>query len=347
MKTNKLWSLISSEEVKNILPLTNKQKGVVTEWRKSIIDIIQWKSNKKLLIIGPCSLDYDESVLRYVDEVLLHNDVVKTQDKIQIVMRAYTQKPRTITWWRGIQDSQPWEKTDINKWLLHARELSLKIIDRWIPIADELLSPQYIFHMDDYLSYWAIWARASENTFHRDVASFVGFPVWIKNPTSWDIWIMTNNIRASQVWWWVFSINWELYKWSGNEFAHWILRWWWIWPDYKSPQPNYSYDHIQEYLKFAEKLQLENPWLIVDCNHWNSWKQYEKQINIMEDLFDNVIPKLWEQGNVIKWFMVESYLYDGRQDYVEWTKKWLSITDPCIGKERTIKFILKLAENLK
>ena len=312
--TKKVWKLTQVKKLKNQLFLSKEWKQRVTKARKSLSDIILWKSNKKILIIGPCSSDYEESILEYAK--FLRDLKEKYSDKLEIVMRFYTWKPRSTVWWKWILHSLPWQEDDLRSWIKYARSLAIKLIEDYdMSLADELLYPELSSRLWDLYSYMAIWARSTENQFHREVASWLNFPVWIKNPTSWDLktmenWVLACSKNSSYI------LERTIYKTSWNKVAHSILRGWYSWPNYDKAK------------------DLDYP-LIVDCNHENSHKTPEKQIDIMMETMKY-------KNNNIKWFMVESYLFDGRQDYSEDLKKGLSLTDPCIWKEKTKNFIESL-----
>jgi 3-deoxy-7-phosphoheptulonate synthase len=327
-----IWNLLSPDALKSRIPLTEKAKDFTENSRQELKDIFSWKSNKKILIIGPCSADFEESLYEYAD--FLNNMQKKVEDKIKIVMRFYTGKPRTIGWWKWLQNSAPWEKPDLITWIENSRKIAINIIEKYnLALADELLHPQLIEHIGDLYSYFAIWARSSENQFHREVSSGLDFPVWMKNPTSWNISIMLNSVQA-----WTTSsvyVIWnDVYETSWNSYCHSILRGGITWPNYDLESIKKSYDE-------NIKRNIINKWLIIDTNHDNSQKKYEKQIDIMQEVM-NSISENKELKNFVKWFMVESYLYDWRQDYSENIQKWLSLTDLCIWKEKTEELIMSL-----
>lgn len=312
--TKKIWKLPQVKNLRKSLFLSKTWRQKVKESISRLQNIISWKLDKKILIIWPCSADFDSSLFEYA--WFLKEMKEKYSDKLEIVMRFYTGKPRTTVWWKGILHSEPGKSADLKSWIKHSRKTAIKLIEDYnMSLADELLYPELSSRLWDLYSYMAIWARSTENQFHREVASWLIFPVWIKNPTSWDLSIMNNSIIAAKA-----SSNYVMerviYETSGNSSAHGILRWWSTWPN------------------FSEAKDYSSP-LIVDCNHENSGKDPNKQIEIMKEV-------MWYKNDNIKGFMVESYLFDGRQDYSGTCKKWLSLTDPCTGKENTKKFIKEL-----
>lgn len=332
MKNKVIWKLLSPDLLREKYSLSDKAKREIIKARNELKDIISWKSDKKILIIGPCSADFEESLYEYA--WFLSEMQQKVQDKIKIVMRFYTGKPRTIGGWKWLQNSNPWDIPDLITWIENTRKIAINIIEKYnLPLADELLHPQLVEHNEDIYSYLAVWARSSENQFHREVSSGLSFPIWMKNPTSWDIKLMINSIQA----WMTPSMYavWEdVYETMWNDFCHWILRWGVSWP-------NYSIDNIQKAYDIMVERKIKNKALIIDTNHDNSRKQYENQNKIMTDVLNSITVNE-NLKKFVKWFMVESYLYEWRQDYSDNAKKWLSLTDPCIWIEKTEELIMNL-----
>jgi 3-deoxy-7-phosphoheptulonate synthase len=290
------------------------------------------------LIIGPCSADFEESLYEYAE--FLSDLQMMVWDKIKIVMRFYTWKPRTVWGWKGLQNSEPWEKPNLITWIENSRRIAINIIQKYnLPLADELLHPQLINYFDDIFSYFAIGARSTENQFHREVSSWLKIPVWMKNPTSGDIWTMCNSIKAGQAEG-TYVIWEEVYETQGNKLTHWVLRWWESWSNYS------LWDIIKTFDKVKEK-NIKKPSLIIDCNHSNSWKKWKKQVKIMNKVLDS-ISETKELKDFVKWFMIESYLYDWRADFedIKTVKKGLSLTDPCVGKNWTVDLVEGLYKRL-
>lgn len=262
-------------------------------------------------------------------------------------MRFYTWKPRTVWGWKGLQNSIPWKKPNLITWIENSRKIAINIIEKYnLPLADELLQAQLVNYVDDIFCYFAIGARSTEDQFHREVTSGLNIPVWMKNPTSGDLQIMCNSVKAGQTSS-VYIIWNEVYETTWNNLVHWVLRWWSNWA-------NYSLENIEKTLELSEKMWVENLSLIVDCNHSNSWKKWEKQVKIMEEVMESinphsVSPKGREVTQFVKWFMIEGYLEDWRQDFenIETVKKWLSLTDPCVGKEGTRELVERLYGKIK
>ncbi len=326
--------LLSVEELKSKYNLSENAQNNLKQHKKELSNIINWVDSRKILIIWPCSADFEESLYEYAE--FLSELQKKVEDKIKIVMRFYTGKPRTVWGWKGLQNSNPWEEPNIITWIENSRAIAINIIEKHnLPLADELLHPQLISYVEDVFSYFAIWARSTENQYHREVVSGLTIPVWMKNPTSWDIWSMCNSIKAGQTES-TFVVGNEVYETTWNNLTHWILRWGASWPNYS------LWDIVESYEK-TKAMKIENSSLLIDCNHDNSWKKPEKQIQILSEVMGNIEWQT-ELYNFVKWFMVESYLYDWRQDVTDFSqvKKGLSLTDPCIGKQGTIKLVEEL-----
>jgi len=377
--------ILTFDEISKKIPIDIDQKDFISKSTNSIKDILSWKSSKKILIIWPCSADFEQSLYEYAKNISIFRE--EYWDKLEIVMRFYTWKPRTIWWWKGLINSFPWEKPDLNKWLLKTREIALNIIKKYkIPLADEMLYPDLSQRFQDIYSYMALWARSSENQFHREVASWLNIPIWIKNSTSWDIESMINSIKASRQPS-VYNINSKIYNTSWNLYTHWILRWGRLGANvYNKILKNnindiynilktknsieIQKDEIFELLKTDKSINIKNFDLIdmeffynyinknwdnisflVDCNHENSNKNHLEQIEVVKSVFKNldILKNKWiDIYKYFKWFMVESYLYDWRQDFdsVNNCKKWLSLTDPCIWIKNTQKLIKEIYNSI-
>lgn len=337
-----IWK-IHLEEIKQKYSLSEKSIKNIWENTQKIKNIISGKDQRKLLIIWPCSVDYEESIIEYAEFLAKMRE--KYWDKIEIVMRYYTQKPRTTVGWKGIIQQWIWEKVDYIKWLEHSRELAIKIIEKYnIPLATELLYPEFISLFDDIFSYLVVWARSTENQHHREVMSWINSAWAFKNPTSWDLEIMINSIIAASnpnyytIWDTICDSD-------GNKYLSSILRWWKKWP-------NYYINDLLELYDLYQKTNLINKSFIIDTNHDNSGKKYENQIEIVKNVLQSIneLEKEWISiDDIFKWFLVESYIYDWRQDYKEWENyiKWLSFTDPCIWLEKTEELVKYFYDFLK
>ncbi|MBP8016886.1 3-deoxy-7-phosphoheptulonate synthase [Candidatus Gracilibacteria bacterium] len=345
MGATKTGEMMSPELMKDILPLTSEMKNTVELSSNNIKDIISGKNNRIILIIGPCSADYIESLLTYSE--FLKELRKKVKDKIEIVMRFYTGKPRTIGGWKGKMHSAPGEKSNLGNGIYECREMALKIIDNGIPIADEMLNAHMTPYVDDIFSYIAVGARSTEDQYHREVASGLDVAVGMKNPTSGNIEIMTNSVRAAQIPS-HYKMRKGLYDSTGNEYTHGILRGGYV------TGPNYRSKYIKEYIKNSNGII--NPTLIIDASHDNCLTNGKKdpltQIKVIREVLTQIIPELIENGydvkNLIKGFMVESYIFDGNQKYIDEKNiiKGKSFTDPCIGLENTEKLVMDLYKNL-
>lgn len=331
-----IWKLQTWEEIKKEIKLNDNAKKFVEKKRKEIKDVFSWKSDKKILIIWPCSADFEESLYKYAE--FLSDISKKIEDKIIVVMRFYTWKPRSTVWRKWLQNSFPWEEADIKSWIKRSRKIAINIIEKYsLALADEMLHPQLNEYMDDLYCYQAIWARSSENQYHREVASWLDIAIWIKNTTSWNIQDMVNAIEASSKKSSYVTAR-DIFETSWNIYSHGILRWWNNWP-------NYSLDHIKDAYEKMKKWWFENRWILIDTNHANSNKNPLIQIDILKEVLESIKDEKNLSG-FVKWFMVESYLYDWRQDYSEGIKKWLSLTDPCIWLENTKKLIDLMYKNV-
>jgi 3-deoxy-7-phosphoheptulonate synthase len=327
--------LVPSYLVKEDLPLTPDQLSSIAKARRRIIDIIEGKDTRKILIIGPCSADFEESLLEYAGFLAKIRE--RVQDRIEIIMRFYTGKPRTIGGWKGIQHAEPGEKPNINFGIQESRRIALSLLRYNLPLADEMLHPHLTPYFEDIYSYLAVGARSTENQYHREVASGLDMPVGLKNPTSGDITIMMNSIRATQAPH-HYTLESDVCDSTGNPYAHGILRG-------GSTGPNYALESIREVI--VKSPHVHNPGVIIDCNHENSRKDPFKQTSIIEQTMSETIPTLEKEGlndSIIKGFMVESYLYDGNQKESANITRGLSLTDPCLGREKSEALILELYE---
>lgn len=336
-----IGEMMTPQVMKQLLPLSEDKKKIIDESRKRIEDIFSWNSDRKILIIGPCSIDYEESFFQYWEFIKKINEKVK--DKIEIILRFYPGKPRTIGWWKGLVYSAPGEKANMWNGIYGVRAMAIRALELGFPLADEMLNPHLVEYVDDYLNYIAIWARSTENQYHREVASWLDVPVGFKNPTSGDIEIMTNSIKAGQTPSHYILGN-TVRDSEGNNLSHGILRWWYI------SWPNFDKKFLEEYLNYAD--DIKNPWLVIDCSHDNckiDWKKDpSKQVEIMGKVLWNIIPELAQKwidvNSMIKWFMVESYIYDWNQKYIDEDSvlRWKSLTDPCIWLAKTEELITRM-----
>ena len=330
------------KKVKREYPLNETMVAVKEERDRQIRDVFEGRSDKFLLIIGPCSADYKESVLEYLARLRRVEEQVA--DRIILIPRIYSNKPRTtgLGYMGMLHQPDPAAKPDLYKGILSIRELHLAALrDYGYTCADELLYPENYRYLSDLLSYVAVGARSVENQQHRLTASGVDIPVGMKNPTGGDLSVMMNSIVAAQSGHTFLYRGWEVTS-SGNPYAHAILR---GYIDFTGRSTsNYHYEDLLRVDGLYEHYGLMNPTVIVDTNHNNSGKQYLEQIRIAKDIVHsrNENPTI---RRLVKGLMIESYLEDGAQKAGEQVFG-KSITDPCLGWEKTEKLILDIAEKL-
>ena len=330
------------QEVKKEFPLTERMIKVKNERDESIRAVFDGRSDKFILVIGPCSADHKEPVLEYISRLNRIQDQVS--DKIIIIPRIYTNKPRTTgQGYKGmLHQPDPDAKPDMYKGIVAIRELHLAALrDYGFSCADEMLYPENYRYLSDLLSYVAIGARSVENQQHRLTASGIGAPVGMKNPTGGDLNVMMNSIVAAQSSHTFIYRGWEVTS-EGNPYAHAILR---GYVDYSGRSvSNYHYEDLLRVEELYEKSNLTNPSVIVDTNHNNSGKKYLEQIRITKDIVHSRNENA-DIKRLVKGLMIESYLEDGAQDSSEHIFG-KSITDPCLGWEKTEKLILDIADKL-
>ena len=293
-------------------------------------------------IIGPCSADNEDSVIDYISRLMPLREQVK--DKILIVPRIYTNKPRTTgEGYKGlVHQPDPNAQPDLFKGIIATRELHMRAVkETGFVCADEMLYPENHKYLDDLLGYVAVGARSVEDQQHRLTASAIECPVGMKNPTSGDLTVMMNSILAAQHEHDFIYRGWEGHSY-GNPFAHAILR------GYVNRQgvshPNYHYEDLLYLSDLYKKWELKNPAVVVDCNHANSGKKPFEQARILKEVLHSCRynPKV---KKLVKGFMVESYIEDGNQP-VDGGVYGKSITDACIGWKKTEKLIYDMAELL-
>ena len=330
------------KKVKEAFPLTAYMEQVKAERDKNIRAVFEGSSDKFLLIIGPCSADHSEPVLEYISRLRKIEEQVS--DKIIIIPRIYTNKPRTTgQGYKGmLHQPDPDAKPDLYKGIISIRELHLSALrDYGFTCADEMLYPENHRYLSDLLSYVAVGARSAENQQHRLTASGLGIPVGMKNPTGGDLGVMMNSIIAAQSSHTFIYRGWEVTS-EGNDYAHAILR---GFVDYTGRSvSNYHYEDLLRVEAFYEESNLTNPSVIVDTNHNNSGKRYMEQIRIAKDIVHSRNQNA-DIKRLVKGLMIESYLEDGAQKAGEHVFG-KSITDPCLGWEKTEQLILDLADKL-
>ncbi len=330
------------QEIKKMYPLSDDIIAAKAERDKHIADVFTGKSDKFLLIIGPCSADNENSVMDYVHRLAKIQEQVK--DKILIIPRVYTGKPRTNgTGYKGmVHQPDPTKEEDMLEGIIKIRELHSRVIQETkLTTADEMLYPENYRYLSDLLSYVAIGARSVEDQHHRLVASGIECPVGMKNPTSGTLSVMFNSIQAAQAKHMFIYRGWEVES-DGNPLCHAILRG----SQNKHGQtiPNYHFEDLKLCCDLYEEKGLKNPAIIVDTNHSNSGKQYLEQIRISNEILHSMRHSK-QIRDMVKGLMIESYIEDGAQKIEEGTYG-KSITDPCLGWEKSEKLILEIADQL-
>ena len=334
--------LPNPDTIKALMPVPSEMKALKDQRDETVRNIFTGEDDRFVLIIGPCSADRQDAVLDYLTR--LHKVQEQVADKIYIIPRIYTNKPRTTgDGYKGmLHQPDPHKHSDMLRGVLAIRELHLKaLVETGFTCADEMLYPENYVYLNDLLNYVAIGARSVEDQAHRLASSGLDIPVGMKNPTSGDNTVMLNAIMAAQHHHTFTYRGWEVHS-SGNPCAHAILR------GYVNKlgqtQPNYYYEDLLRLQEEYNKFQLTNHAVIVDCNHSNSGKKYLEQIRIANDVLHSrrLQPSL---KTLVKGLMIESYIEDGCQK-VEDGVYGKSITDPCLGWEKTEKLILDMAEQL-
>lgn len=330
------------KRVKEEFPLTEKMAAKKEERDESIRKVFDGSSDKFILVIGPCSADQKEPVLEYLER--LNRLEEEVSDRFVIVPRVYTNKPRTTGqgYMGMLHQPDPEVRPDMYKGIVAIRDLHMAALrDYGFSCADEMLYPENYRYLSDLLSYVAVGARSVENQQHRLTASGIEAPVGMKNPTGGDLGIMINSIAAAQAPHTFIYRGWEVTS-EGNPYAHATLRGY-VGANGRSVS-NYHYEDLVRVLELYEKTRLKNPAVIVDTNHNNSGKQYLAQIRIAKDIIHsrNENPDI---KKLVKGLMIESYLEDGAQNPGE-NVFGKSITDPCLGWEKTERLIYDLAEKI-
>lgn len=327
-------------EVKEKYPVTKEIKRLKDERDIVLKNIFSGKDSRMFLCIGPCSADNADAVIDYISRLRKVSDEVS--DKVFIVPRIYTNKPRTVgIGYKGmLHQPDPEKASDMLKGILSIRELHKRAAEQTeFTCADEMLYPENHEYLSDLLAYVAVGARSVEDQQHRMTASGIGIPVGMKNPTSGDLSVTINSVIAAQSKHTFLYRGWETET-DGNPYAHVILRG--FVDKFGRDIPNYHYEDLKEMYNLYQEHKLSYPSIVVDCNHSNSGKRFEHQIRIAKDVLHSRNESS-ELKSIIKGLMIESYIEDGRQD--EHTHIYgKSITDPCLGWEKTERLIKELAE---
>lgn len=332
--------LPTPEEIRQQYPLPQALAQKKEERDREIREVLTGKSNKLLVIIGPCSADNEDSVCDYVNRLARIND--KVSDKLILIPRIYTNKPRTTgEGYKGIvHQPDPEKQEDFLAGLVAMRKMHIRAIEETgLTAADEMLYPENWGYVSDILSYVAIGARSVEDQQHRLTVSGFDIPAGMKNPTSGDFSVMLNSVYAAQHPHSFIYRGWAV-KTNGNDLAHTVLRG--ATNKHGNNTPNYHYEDLNRLLEMYDKMDLLNPACIIDSNHSNSNKQFAQQIRIVKEVMHS--RKLsGDIHRLVKGVMVESYIEEGCQK-VGGGVYGKSITDPCLGWADTERLIYDLAE---
>ncbi len=330
------------QEIKKQFPLTDEAVKIKAERDAEIRKVFTGESDKFILIIGPCSADREDAVMDYIGRLVKVQE--KVRDKIIIIPRIYTNKPRTTgLGYKGmVHQPDPNKSEDMLEGLIAIRKLHTRALtETGFTCADEMLYPENHRYLSDILGYVAVGARSSEDQQHRIVASGLDIPAGMKNPTSGDLGVMMNSITAAQSGHTFLYRGWEVRS-NGNPLAHAIMRG--RVNSHGQSIPNYHYEDLSYLCELYAKAEYLNPAVIIDSNHANSGKKYLEQIRICNE----VLHSCRHSGDIkkiVKGFMIESYIEDGAQKISEGTYG-KSITDPCLGWEKSEKLIYTIADQL-
>ncbi len=328
------------KEIKEQYPLTAELAQVKARRDKEIADVFTGKSGKMVLIIGPCSADREDAVLEYCERLAKLQEAVS--DKLVLIPRVYTNKPRTTgDGYKGLlHQPDPRKTSDMLEGVIAIRRLHTNVLaNTGLPTADEMLYPDKYRSLSDLLSYVAVGARSVENQEHRLTSSGIDIPVGMKNPTSGDISVMLNSIMAAQHPHTFIYRGWEVDT-TGNPLAHAILRGYVN--KHGESMPNYHFEELERLYNAYTAKGLQNMALIVDANHANSGKKYQEQPRICKEVLHSCRHS-GEIKSMVKGFMVESYLEPGCQKIGDGVYG-KSITDPCLGWEETIRLVQDIAD---
>lgn len=331
------------KEIKEQFPASEQTVATRAAAIAELKDIFSGKSDKFILVIGPCSADNEDAVLDYIYR--LRGVQEKVKDKIFIVPRIYTNKPRTTgDGYKGmLHQPDPNAAPDLLKGIIAIRKMHMRAIaETGFACADEMLYPENHRYLSDILAYVAVGARSVEDQQHRLTASGLDIPVGMKNPTGGDITVMMNSIMAAQHSHIFCYRGWEVES-QGNPFAHAILRGYV--DKHGKSHPNYHYEDLIGLAEVYATSGLSNPAAIIDTNHANSGKKYLEQARIAREVLDS---RRYDEAvrRLVKGFMIESYLLDGAQKISDNEEYGKSITDPCIGWEKTERLIYDIADRV-
>ena len=332
--------LPTPQTIKDMYPVSEALARQKEENDRQIRAVITGEDDRLMLLIGPCSADREDAVLEYAGRLRALQQ--RVQEKILIVPRIYSNKPRTTgDGYKGmLHQPDPNAQPDMLKGLIAIRRMHIRVLEQTgFSGADELLYPENYYYLSDILSYVAIGARSVEDQQHRLIASGLDVPVGMKNPTSGDLSVMMNSILAAQHAHTFLFSPWEVHS-KGNPLAHAILRG--SVNKYGRSLPNYHYEDLSQLCDLYGKSDLKNPAVIIDTNHSNSGKKWEQQARIAKEVLHSTRHSE-DIRRMVKGLMIESYLLDGNQK-PEGGVYGLSITDACIGWEKTEQLVLELAD---
>ena len=329
-------------QIREEMPLSAEMAQKKVAFDQEVADIFRGEDKRRVLIIGPCSADREDSVLDYMNHLAGVADEVR--DKLVVIPRVYTNKPRTRgTGYKGLlHNPDPEAPADLLEGVKAIRRMHLRVVEETgMFTADEMLYPANFQYLIDLLSYVAVGARSVENQEHRLVASGVPMPVGMKNPTGGSTAVLLNSIYAAQAPQTFIFRNWEVET-TGNPLAHAVLRGY-VGPD-GATYPNYHYEYLERLADRYDPEKFEFPAVVIDCNHDNSGKRPLEQARIVDEVLDSV-RRSERIAGLFRGFMVESYLVDGNQP-VGGGVYGQSITDACIGWEGTERLVRDMAERL-
>jgi len=325
--------LLTPNEVKEKLPLNKTAEHTILKFRQEIEHILDFQDRRKFIVVGPCSIHDPQAAIEYGQK--LHALAEKVQDKLLLIMRVYFEKPRTTVGWKGlINDPEMDDSFNVEKGILIARNLLLKLTELGLPTATEALDPIIPQYISELISWSAIGARTTESQTHREMASGLSMPVGFKNGTDGNIQVAVNALKSAKTPHNFLGINQKgqvsVFQTRGNAHGHVILR--------GGNQPNFEAENIK---LVEEQLKTANlsPRIVVDCSHGNTNKDYRLQSMV----FENIIQQIVDGNSSIVGMMLESNLYAGSQAITgnrEDLKYGVSVTDKCINWEETERIIL-------
>ena len=330
------------QEIKGMYPVTEELAKIKKERDEKIKAVFDGKSDKFILVIGPCSADSEEPVIDYVNRLKKVQD--KVEDKIIIIPRIYTNKPRTVgDGYKGmLHQPDPTKASDLLKGIIAIRQIHMRVLsETGLSSADEMLYTENHRYLSDLLSYVAVGARSVEDQQHRLTASGLDIPVGMKNPTGGDLSVMMNSIIAAHHPHAFIYRGWEVES-TGNKYAHAILRGYMN--KHGQSLPNYHYEDLMLLYNMYMEKGLENPAVLIDTNHANSNKNYKEQSRIAKEVLQSCRYSK-DVRSIVKGLMIESYIEEGSQS-VGGGVYGKSITDPCLGWKDTEDLIYRLADTL-